>query len=232
LLAHEVQRAREAVVVAREEERRHLRRDLHDDIGPALAGLALQAEAALSLAPDDPDAAAALIARLVPRLNAAVADVRALVHELRPPSLDELGLAASVRELAARMSTAEVPVRADVADLPVLSAALDVAAYRIVAEAIANAVRHARASGVAVSVAVAAGRLDIAVSDDGRGLPADPVHGLGLTSMRFRAEELGGEFTLNSSAAGTAIRARIPIAPQETEATSLVPADLPAVAVL
>jgi two-component system, NarL family, sensor kinase len=232
LLAHEVQRAWKAVVVAREEERRQLRRDLHDDIGPALAGLALQAEAALSLAPDDPDAAAALIARLVPRLNAAVADVRALVHELRPPSLDELGLAASVRELAARMSTAEVPVRAEVADLPVLSAALDVSAYRIVAEAVANAVRHARASGVVVGLAVAAGRLEISVSDDGCGLPADPVHGLGLTSMRFRAEELGGEFTLTSSEVGTAVRVQIPIAPQKSDATRSVLASPPTAAVL
>ena len=105
LLAHQVQRAREAVVVAREEERRRLRRDLHDDIGPALAALALQAEAALTLAPDDPGGAAALVARLVPRLNATVGDVRSLVHELRPPNLDDLGLAASVHELAARMST-------------------------------------------------------------------------------------------------------------------------------
>jgi two-component system, NarL family, sensor kinase len=125
-----------------------------------------------------------------------------------------------------------VPVRADVADLSVLSAALDVAAYRIVAEAIANAVRHARASAVVVSVRVRTGRLGIAVSDDGRGLPADPVHGLGLTSMRFRAEELGGEFTLTSSAAGTSVLALIPIAPQETDANSLVLADRPTAAVL
>jgi signal transduction histidine kinase len=79
---------------------------------------------------------------------------------------------------------------------------------------------------------VAAGHLDIAVADDGRGLPADPVHGLGLTSMRFRAEELGGEFTLTSSTAGTSVRARIPIAPQQTDEVRPVLADLSAVAVL
>lgn len=222
LLAHEAQRAREAVVVAREEERRQLRRDLHDDIGPALAALALQAEAALRLAPDDPDAAAALISRFVPRLNATVADVRALVHELRPPNLDEFGLAASVLELAARLSTPEVPVRAEVADVPGLSAALDVAAYRIVAEAVTNAVRHARASHVDVSLTAAGSSLVIEVTDDGCGVPAEPVRGLGLTSMRLRAEELGGELRISTTEAGTSVLARIPmVQPSRTAADAL-----------
>jgi signal transduction histidine kinase len=230
LLAHDVQRARQAVIVAREEERRQLRRDLHDDIGPALAALALQAEAALTLAHDDPDAAATLVARLVPRLNAAVGDVRALVHELRPPSLDELGLATSVRELAARMSTLEVPVRADVASMPQLSAAVDVAAYRIVSEAVTNAVRHAGASLITVRLAVARGSVDIEVADDGSGLPDNPVHGLGLTSMRLRAEELGGELQVSPSAAGTTVRARIPMASpaaSQTVVPALVVAETP-----
>jgi two-component system NarL family sensor kinase len=213
LLAHEVQRAREAVVVAREEERRRLRRDLHDDIGPALAALALQAEAALTLAPDNPDAAAALIARLVPRLNATVGDVRSLVHELRPPSLDELGLTTSVRELAARMSTPDVPVHANVVNLPEFSAAVDVAAYRIVSEAVTNAVRHARASRVDVRLSLEGSSLDIQVTDDGCGLPSEPVPGLGLTSMRLRAEELGGELQVSTSKAGTSVLARIPRTP-------------------
>jgi signal transduction histidine kinase len=212
LLAHEVQRAREAIVVAREEERRRLRRDLHDDIGPALAALALQAEAALALAPDDPSASTDLVARLVLRLNATVGDVRALVHELRPPTLDELGLAASVRELTFRMTTAEVSVRADVSDLPELSAALDVAAYRIVAEAVTNAVRHAEASVIEVSLRVTDDSLVIEVVDDGCGLPPDPVQGLGLTSMRLRAEELGGELSFPTTGRGTSVVARIPVA--------------------
>jgi signal transduction histidine kinase len=225
LLAHEVQRAREAVVIAREEERRRLRRDLHDDIGPALAALALQAEAALTLAPDDPRAAAALVARLVPRLNATVGDVRSLVHELRPPNLDEFGLAASVHELAARMSTPEVLVKANIAGLPELSAALDVAAYRIVAEAVTNAVRHGEASEVTVRLAVAAGTLEIEVTDDGRGLPAEPVPGLGLASMLLRAEELGGELRVSTQAGGTSVLARIPVAAPAKE--PVAPATVP-----
>jgi two-component system NarL family sensor kinase len=223
LLAHQVQRAREAVVVAREEERRRLRRDLHDDIGPALAALALQAEAALTLASDDPHAAAELVARLVPRLNATVAEVRSLVHELRPPNLDELGLAASVHELAARMSTPEVTVSAEVTGLPELSAALDVAAYRIVAEAVTNAVRHAAASRVVVGLAVSAGTLAIEITDDGCGLPTEPVNGFGLTSMRLRAEELGGELIVSTGAEGTSVLARVPVAaPATTESVPWV----------
>jgi signal transduction histidine kinase len=104
LLVRESRRAREAIVLAREEERRRLRRDLHDGVGPSVAALALQVETARDLASEDPAATAALLTRLTPRINAVVADVRALVHELRPPTLDELGLAAAVRELAARLS--------------------------------------------------------------------------------------------------------------------------------
>jgi signal transduction histidine kinase len=211
LLAHEVQQAREEGVVAREEERRQLRRDLHDDIGPALAALALQAETAVNLAPGDPVAAATITARLAPRLNAIVGDLRALVHDLRPPALDEFGLAVSVEQFANRMSTPAVPVRAEVTDLPRLSAALDVAAYRIIAEAVTNAVRHAAPSRVEVRLTEADGALEIDVTDDGRGLPDQPVPGLGLSSMRRRAEELGGELAVVSGQAGTSVRARIPL---------------------
>ena len=102
LLARDARRSRQLVVAAREEERRRLRRDLHDGVGPVIAALALQAETARDLVAARPDEAARLLDTLVPRLNDAVADVRALVHELRPPTLDELGLAGAVRELAAR----------------------------------------------------------------------------------------------------------------------------------
>lgn len=214
LAAHEVQRAREAIVIAREEERRQLRRDLHDDIGPALAALALQAEAALSVPQTDADVASRLIDRLVPRLNATVADLRALVHDLRPPNLDEFGLAASVHDLANQLTGPETEVTVEVGPLPELSAALDVAAYRIVSEAVTNAVRHSGASVIAIRLAFTDNNLDITVADDGGGLPAVPAHGFGLTSMRLRAEELGGEFSLSTSAAGTQVAARIPLLSQ------------------
>ncbi len=212
LLAHEVQRAREATIVAREEERRQLRRDLHDDIGPALAAIALQAETALRPSAGDGQAQA-LLARLVPRLNAAVADLRALVHDLRPPDLDEFGLAASLRELAARLSTDEVSVRVDASAIPSMSAALDVAAYRIVAEAVTNAVRHARAREVLAQVSADDRELLISVRDDGVGMAPEREPGLGLSSMRLRAEELGGQLRITTGSEGTRIQARIPLAP-------------------
>lgn len=211
LLAHDAHRARESVVVAREEERRRLRRDLHDDIGPALAALALQAELARDLARDQPEVSAEMLGKLVPRLNSAVADVRALVHELRPPTLDDFGLAVSLRELAVRMSTSHTRVDARIPELPELAAAVEVAVYRITAEAVTNAIRHARASLIQLDVAVEGQNLLVRVTDDGVGFPDHHLPGIGLRSMRQRAEELGGELTVSSRTAGTSVRARIPI---------------------
>jgi signal transduction histidine kinase len=159
----------------------------------------------------------------VPRLNATVADVRALVHALRPPHLDEFGLAASVVELAARLSTPEVPVLADARDIPELSAAVDVAAYRIIAEALTNAVRHASASSVRVVVTIEGGSLAIEVRDDGRGVPDEPMPGLGLASMRLRAEELGGTLRMSTGQAGTSVLARIPLVSPSSAGAGAVP---------
>ena len=210
LLSRETRRARELVVVAREEERRRLRRDLHDGVGPSIAALALQLETARDLTVADPEAATALLDRLTPRINAVVTDVRALVHELRPPTLDELGLAAAVRELGARLSgPAAVEVTAD--DLGELPAAVEVAAYRIVGEGVANAVRHSGAATVRVALRRDADAVELVVADDGTGLAADRGHGLGLASMRTRSEELGGTFALVSEPTGTTVRARLPI---------------------
>lgn len=210
LLARESRRARELVVLAREEERRRLRRDLHDGVGPSIAALALQVETARDLAVEDPEAAGALLSRLAPRINAVVGDVRALVHELRPPTLDELGLVAAVRELADRLSGA---TRVEVAagDLGPLPAAVEVATYRIAGEAVTNAVRHARARAVVVSLVREDGCLLIEVRDDGAGLGGSSGPGVGLASMRARAEELGGTFSLMSNGTGTAVVARLPL---------------------
>jgi signal transduction histidine kinase len=212
LLARETRRAREAVVLAREEERRRLRSDLHDGVGPSVAALALQVETARDLAAEDPEATRALLARLTPRINAVVSDVRALVHELRPPTLDELGLAAAVRELAARLSAGSVAIVVEADDLGQLPAGVDVAAYRIAGEAVANAVRHAEASRVTVRLARTRGSVEVEVRDDGRGLDGTVQgSGVGLTSMRERCEELGGAFTLASGPSGTTVTARLPL---------------------
>ena len=211
LATREARRSRQLVVAAREEERRRLRWDLHDGVAPLLAGVALQAETARDIVHDDPDAARAILDRLVPNLTGAVADVRAIVHELRPSALDELGLAGAVGELAARFDRADrrVVVSADRVDG--LPAAVDLAAYRIVAEALSNAVRHAQASRIEVTLRRLGDRLAVRVTDDGRGLPDRPPDGVGLDSMRVRAEELGGRFRVVSvPGGGTTVTADLP----------------------
>jgi len=219
LLAREARRSRELVVVTREEERRRLRRDLHDGVGPSLAALALQVETARDLAVDDPDAAAGLLSTLAPRINAVVADVRSLVHELRPPTLDELGLAGATRELAARLSG---PARVDVEADPFgpLPAAVDVAAYRIAGEAVTNAVRHSGARRVRVRLTCEPDALVVQVADDGTGLAEDHLPGVGLGSMRQRSEELGGSLEVHSSSAGTTVTARLPLVAVEVPAAA------------
>lgn len=212
LATREARRSRQLVVAAREEERRRLRWDLHDGVAPLLAGLALQAETARDLVDTDPGTTRVILDRLVPNLTAAVGDVRAIVHELRPPALDELGLAGAVRELAARFDRPVQRVEVIVDDVDGLSAAVDLAAYRIVAEALNNAVRHAKAGRIEVRLARAEDGLVVRIADDGRGLPALAGGGVGLDSMRARADELGGRFDVTPAAGGgTVVTATLPL---------------------
>jgi signal transduction histidine kinase len=157
LLREDLQRARERLVVAREEERRRLRRDLHDGIGPALAGLTLKTETARALLPPGTDGASRQLHDLSEEIRRTVVDVRRLVEGLRPPALDELGLAGACAQAVERL-TAGSGLAATVEacnDLPALPAAVEVAAYRIVVEAVTNTVRHARARRCRVSMALA-----------------------------------------------------------------------------
>jgi len=226
LLARDAQRARALAATAREEERRRLRRDLHDGMGPVLAAVALQAETARDLVAADPAAATALLDRLVPRLNEAVSDVRALVHDLRPPTLDELGLVGAVRELTTRFTTPARAVRVEAGALPPLPAAVDLAAYRIVAEALTNAAKHSGAHTVVVTLWDRDDDLELAVTDDGAGIATGARAGVGLQSMRERAEELGGSCAVlpvngGGGGGGTTVRAvlpltRVDVVPQRT----------------
>ncbi|WP_344215183.1 GAF domain-containing sensor histidine kinase [Kribbella sancticallisti] len=212
-LADDLQSARERLVLAREEERRRLRRDLHDGLGSTLAGMALYAgnarraltQGALSGEGGD---AAQWLDRLEVRATEAVADIRRVVHDLRPPSLDELGLVGAVRSAAGGLA---LPV-AVIADepLPAMSAAVEVAAYRIAVEALTNTARHAQASRATVRIR-ADEVLVVEVVDDGRGLGVAGSPGVGLGSMRERAEELGGSLTVTTGAgAGVVVRAELP----------------------
>lgn len=213
-MTHDLQRSREAVVSAVEEERRRLRRDLHDGLGPTLSGVAFATDAARNQVRSDPDRAEELLTQLRATTADAITEIRRLVEGLRPPALDELGLEGAIRQHAATLHSASgvpLPVTVDVpAPLPRLSAATEVAAYRIVVEALTNVVRHAAASRAAVSIRVDAGRLTLDVRDDGPSA-AGWVPGVGLASMRERWAQVGGTLTAGATAHGGAVEASIPV---------------------
>jgi signal transduction histidine kinase len=188
-----LQMTRQQLVAAREEERRRLRRDLHDGLGPTLGHLMFQLDAAHRLAPVDPTAAQALIVQLKAHTQAAVADIRRLVYALRPPALDDLGLVSALAEQAAQYSqTTPVQVQLDAPlTLPSLPAAIEVATYRIALEALTNVVRHAHATKCCVRLTLSED-VQVEILDNGRGMPDDFRAGVGITAMRERAEELGG----------------------------------------
>ncbi len=213
LLGRDLQRSRELLVSAREEERRRLRRDLHDGVGPALAAAALQVETAREVYGHDPAAAGAILDRAAHRLRAVVDDVRAAVHGLRPATLDDLGLPGALVELAARFDGPGRRVSATVEDVPGRSAAVDAAVYLVASEAVTNAARHASAGAVRLDLAAARGGLVLTVRDDGRGLPEQPRAGVGLRSMRERADELAGTLDVSpgSGGRGTVVRLWLPL---------------------
>ena len=218
-LSVDLQRSRERLVEAREEERRRLRRDLHDGLGPQLSSQALTIDAVRALMRRDPDAAEEMLLDLKSDAQDAVADIRRLVYGLRPPALDDLGLLGALRETAEQYSAKGLNVSVEAPERPPqLSAAVEVAAYRIAQEALTNVVRHAEARACTVALAVdEANALCLEVRDDGRGMP-DPrencsVHaGVGLMSMRERASELGGSLLVEAMPeGGTRVRAELPL---------------------
>lgn len=215
-LTVDLQRSRERLVLAREEERRRLRRDLHDGLGPQLAGLALKLETLRNRLGDDP-VADSLLADLAKRTQDATADIRNLVYELRPPTIDQLGLVSALRESVEQYTQQgcnNLNISFDAPEsLPLLPAAVEVASYRIAQEALTNVIRHAEANACSVRLNVddSAGYLCLEVQDDGKGLPMVRRAGVGLNSMRERAEELGGTFTITPvPAGGTLLTARLP----------------------
>lgn len=211
-LIHDLQESRERLITAREEERRRLRRDLHDGLGPTLAGMSMQVRAAQKLVAEMPRVGRILDA-LAADLQSCTIEVRQLVDQLRPPALDR-GLAAGLRTECARFEGPTLAVRLHVeGSLQGLPAAIEVAAYRIVAEALNNVRRHAQASTCWVTV-VRDRMLTLKIVDDGIGVGRRRPGGVGLDSMRERAAELGGEFEITSAEpTGTTIRVRLPCPP-------------------
>jgi signal transduction histidine kinase len=214
-LTTDLQRSRERLVTTREEERRRLRRDLHDGLGPTLGSLPLKLDVAGDLLERDPVAARELLRGLKEQSQSAVADIRRLVYELRPPALDELGLVGAIRETAAQHTRNGLRASVDAAEgLPPLPAAVEVAAYRIAQEALNNVARHAGANDCVVGLVLdeKSETLWLEIEDDGRGIEVGHGQGVGLHSMRERAAELGGTCViLSGPAGGTHVRASLPV---------------------
>ena len=216
MLTTELQQSREQIVLAREEERRSLHRRLHDGLGAGLAAGIMRIEVARELVQRDSAAAVRHLDEQIALTRSLITDIRGLVYDLRPPALDQLGLAGALRERASQLSapgglpgtTIRVEQHGNLDDLP---AAVEVAAFWIGVEAVSNAVRHAAAATCLVRLTRSDG-LCVEVRDDGSGLPAGLRVGGGLTSMRERAEELGGTCSIRSAdPAGTVVLATIPI---------------------
>jgi signal transduction histidine kinase len=228
-LTSDLQSSRERLVSTREEERRRLRRDLHDGLGPTLASFALKLDAARKLVRSKPEDTEALLSRLKDQTQETVSDVRRLVYGLRPPALDDLGLVGAIRQQAESHSFVahegfsgdtrgeDEPVFFSIEapeDWPSLPAAVEVAAYRIIQEALTNVARHAHATSCHVRISVDRARsvLELVVTDDGVGMPEGRRAGVGLSSMRERAEELGGTCDVNPNPdGGTRVLARLPL---------------------
>lgn len=214
-LSIDLQQSRQQIVTAREEERRRLRRDLHDGLGPALAAHTIKAGAARALIENNPQAADAILSELETNLSNSLTDIRRLVYNLRPPALDQLGLIGAlndfIQQCNQRGNAATVFILQSPAQLSELSAAVEVAAYRIVQEAVNNVIHHAHARGCQVKIETN-GQLVIHIQDDGIGLPSPQNHGVGLHSMRERSEELGGHFSIqNRPGGGTEVQVWLPL---------------------
>ncbi|GII55377.1 hypothetical protein Pth03_37660 [Planotetraspora thailandica] len=213
-MAADLQRSRERILAAREEERRRLRRDLHDGLGQTLGAMAMTINMARMSLSRSPSAADGLLGDLRAEMDAVTSDIRDLVYGLRPPALDDLGLAGAVRALAEESLPAGVggAVESAEEDLENLPAAVEVAVYRIVQEALNNVRRHAHASRVLIAVERTRGELRLRVADDGIGPLTRVRAGVGMSSMRERAAELGGSCVVTGGdTGGTVVEARFPL---------------------
>jgi len=230
LLEH-LRESREALIFAREEERRAMRRNLHDDIAPRLAAMRLTASAAGDWIRKDPAKALEIIARFKADISETVDEIRGIVYDLRPHALDELGLVGAIRQRVEQLKEMQavegitkagtLDIRVEAPDtLPILPAAVEVGAYRIASESLVNVVKHANASDCVIRMKIEGQELVIETTDNGVGLAEFRANragkqGIGLTSIRERALELGGTCFMGDveSGIGTRVEARLPIKP-------------------
>lgn len=231
LLAKDLQESREKLVLAREEERRQIRKNLHDDLAPRLAALALNAATAQKYVEKEPATAIEMLADLRQVIRSTVNEIRTMVHDLRPPTLDELGLIGAIQERIHELSKpaqlldkeqGTEPLRIGLhapVPLPALPAAVEVAAYRIVIESVVNVIKHARATSCTVRLDIdSAHQLTVEITDNGisgsvmSAASASGIGGIGQQSIRERAAELGGQCTIERlEAGGTRVFAVLPL---------------------
>jgi PAS domain S-box-containing protein len=196
------------------EERQRLARELHDSVSQALYGIALGARTARKLLHQNPQLVADPLDYVLSLADAGLAEMRALIFELRPESLETEGLVAALEKQAAALRARhEIEVTTSLCDEPGAPPEVKETVYRIAQEALHNTVKHARANSVGLELVCNEGSLSLEVSDDGVGFDSDgefPGH-LGLRSMRERAQRVGGTLTIETSpGGGTRIRAQIP----------------------
>ncbi|WP_327089810.1 sensor histidine kinase [Nonomuraea sp. NBC_01738] len=205
-LAADLRRSRERIRATREAERRRLGRELHDGLGPALTGVTMTLDAARRVIDRDPDSAARLLTQVREGMSSTLVSVRELVAGLRPTILDDQGLVGALRAFA---RGSETVTAGELGELP---PGAELAAYRIATEALNNARKHAGATAVEVRLERSPGELLVIVADEGRGLPAQLTPGVGLTSMRERAAEVGGSCSIGDRAGGgVEVRASLPL---------------------
>ncbi|WP_380281065.1 ATP-binding protein [Kitasatospora purpeofusca] len=224
----ELQRGRRQIVLAREEERRRLRHDLHDGLGPTLSGLRLGVDTARAVVPEDSPAARSLVA-VSAGIGQAIDELRRITEGLAPAALAGEGLAVALRRLVAELDGPRVRISLvlDPDPPPALPAAVEVAALRISGEALHNVLRHSGAGRARLTLRVRPEAVVVEIWDDGCGFPADPTEsrdgsaavrgagsGVGLRSMAERAEELGGRFATGNHDGGAVVRAVLPRSPE------------------
>lgn len=212
-LSDELRFSRQRIVTAREEERRRIRRDLHDGLGPQLASQTLALEAIAQQMISNPEKAQSILESLQAQAHEAISDVRRLVYDLRPPALDDLGLIGALKQTASRYESHKLHFKFEIFDmLPDLPAAIETAVFRITQEAMTNVVRHAEASHCILRLYCTGHDMIVEIEDNGCGLVEGYTPGIGLLAMKERAAELNGDVNIDSlPGGGTLIRTELPL---------------------
>ncbi|KAA1425095.1 two-component sensor histidine kinase [Mumia zhuanghuii] len=212
LALREADAARERLTTARLQERKVIRRELHDGLGPWLAGLRLGIQGVRNALRTDPDLAESLLVSLSSELDQRIEDVRVLSHSLLPPAIEQLGLGPALQEMAARWQQNGMDVTLRCGSLPRLEMPVASAAYAIASEAVTNAAKHSGADACTIVVSADEGTLRVVCTDDGRGIARHAREGVGLRAMMERASELGGQVVMSGyGARGTRVEATLPL---------------------